>query len=175
MQKEIVWQFDKDTPKDTNAAHKKTNSISWKAHEFVAIQKTDNWFIVLGAVSAILLVFVFVVTKSIMSTVVIAAACGAIAYYARKPPELRTYSLDSTTLEVDTRQFELARFRSFSYKNEGDLIRYSFFQLQKLVPPISIYSTQKEFGSIVNILSEVLPVVEPGKDPIENLAQKFRF
>ncbi len=150
-------------------------SISWTASEYIAHQKSPNWYLLL-AVGAIVLAFlVWLLTKDkISAAVVIVAAIFFGGYGARKPRQLQ-YHLDSNGLTIGMRHLPYHQFRSFAVMPEGAFNSIVFMPLKRFAPLTTIYYDPVDETKIVALLADRLPMEQRQKAMIDRLMWRIRF
>lgn len=162
-------------PPNQSVQPAQTGAITWTASEFVAHHKSGGWYALLTAGAVVASIVVFLVTKDIVSAVVILlAALGFGVVAARKPREL-AYQLDDRGLVVGARQYGYESFRSFSVLQEGAFSSIVFTPLKRFAPLITIYYDPADEQSIVELLSYYLPLEPRNNDPIDRLMWRIRF
>ena len=150
-------------------------SITWTASEFVAHQKSAQWYFVLAAIAIVSSVVVFFVTHDIVSSIVILLAAIAFGVVAARQPRELSYQLDEFGLTIGTRHYSYMEFRSFSIVQEGAFSSIVFMPLKRFMPLTTIYYDPNDEERIVELLSAVLPFEPRRHDPVDNLLWRIRF
>lgn len=150
-------------------------TVIWTASEYIAHDKSGGWYVLLGLAAVGIAGLVFVITREVVSTVVILVmglAFGAFA--ARKPQEL-TYELGSSALRIGQKTYSYNHFKSFSIIEEGAVHSIMLMPLPRFMPPLSIYYDPQDEDKITNALSHYLPYVDRKQDAVDRLMRRVRF
>lgn len=150
-------------------------AITWTASEFVAHHKTSGWYGLLAVGSVVAAALVWVITKDVVSSVVILLAALAFGFYGSRQPRELQYSLDSKGLRIGQRYYPLSGFRSFSVMQEGAVSSIVFTPFKRFSPLTSAYYDPADEEKIIAILSERLPLEPRKHDPIDRLLWRIRF
>ncbi|MDB5169973.1 MAG: hypothetical protein JWN82_369 [Candidatus Saccharibacteria bacterium] len=151
------------------------DAITWTASEFVAHQKSGGWYGLLALGAVVVAVLVWVVTKDIVSSVVIVLAALALGVYGRRQPRELDYRLDETGLTIGGKYYNYGGFRSFSVMTEGAFSSIVFMPLKRFSTLTTIYYDPKDEDDIVGLLSGRLPLEERKRDAIDSLMWRIRF
>lgn len=150
-------------------------SITWTASEFVAHHKSVGWYGVLALGAVILAAIIWLLTRDLISAIVVIVAAVVFGFYgARQPRELQ-YSLSSRGLSIGPRHFALEQFRSFSIITEGAFSSIVFVPLKRFAPLVTIYYDPADEPKIVALLSDTLPHAERERDMIDRIMWRIRF
>lgn len=175
QQPESNWQFSADENQSANSDQTTHDAVTWTASEYIAHEKGGSWYILLAVAVVIGSAFVYLITREVVSTVVIAVmgiAFGAFA--ARKPQELE-YILDESGLKVGSKLYMYSQFKSFTVVEEGAIDSIMLMPLQRFMPPLSVYFDPADEEKIINALSAYLPYEDRKQDPVDRLMRKVRF
>ena len=88
------------------------DKLTWQAQEFEQPERHPNWFVSLWILAAALVVGA-VILKSYLLAVFIVISAGVINIYALKEPHHYTFILDTETLSVGSKKYNLADFTHF--------------------------------------------------------------
>jgi hypothetical protein len=169
------WEFHDEAP--TADAQKPANHepVSWTASEYIAHDKSLGWYVTLGLAIVGAAVVVYLLTKELISSVVIVImgiAFGAFA--ARKPQELE-YLLDSNGLKVGNRLYPYNQFKSFNVLDEESIHSIMLMPMQRFMPPLSVYYAPEDEDKIADALSSYLPFQERKPDVVDRVMRRVRF
>ena len=143
--------------------------VSWTASEFIAHDKSPNWYILLFGGAVIAAGLVWLVTKDIVSSAVILVAVAVLAAYSsRKPRELQ-YTLDDHGIIIGEKHYAYTTFRSFSVIEEGAFSSIELMPLKRFSPPISVYYDPANEDAIADALTPHLPFHPHEPDPVDKL------
>jgi len=151
------------------------DSISWTASEFIAHNKSAGWYIAFGLAAILVAAVTYLLTRDVVSAVVIIIVGAALASFgARKPRQLQ-YALDGQGLKVGDRYFPLDSFRSFAVSDEGAFSGIIFRPLKRFGQLITIYVDPADEEKIVDILSNRLPFDQKSTDAVDQFMKRIRF
>jgi hypothetical protein len=150
-------------------------SVSWVASEYVGHEKSNSWFIKLGAGGLVLAAIVYLVTRDFVSTVVVAIMTAIFGSFAARKPQRIEYSVDNSGLQVGPKNYPYNDFKSFSVLEEVGHSSIVLMPLKRFMPSITIYFDAKDQDQIVSILSGHLPLENRQHDLTDRLMHKIRF
>jgi hypothetical protein len=169
------WEFHEEAPSADTKNPATHEPVSWTASEYVAHDKSLGWYLTLGLVIVGAAVVVYLLTKELISSVVIVImgiAFGAFA--ARKPQELE-YLLDNNGLKVGNRLYPYTQFKSFNVLEEESIHSIMLIPLQRFMPPLSVYYAPEDEDKIADALSSYLPFQERKPDVVDRVMRRVRF
>ncbi len=152
-----------------------SGAISWTASEFVAHQKSSGWYVILGVGSVIAALAVWVLTKDVVSALIIPICALALGVLAARQPRELMYRLDDSGLTVGQKHFPYTNFRSFAVMREGAFSSIVFMPLKRFALLTTIYYDPNDEEKIVSLLSDRLPLETREHDPIDRLMWRIRF
>lgn len=173
MEDEQQWV--NDTSGQNYTAAPSLDPVTWSASEFVSHQKTSLWYIALGSVSAVITLIVYLVTKNILSGIVVAMASMALGVFAARQPQIKTFVIDTDGVKVDDRSFPYSMFKSFSVVDDGAVSCIWLRPLKKMMPTVVMYYAPDDEDRIVLMLDNFLPQEDRQHDIVERLARRIRF
>lgn len=156
-------------------ATSQVSEVRWTASEYVAHQKPTGWFLALGAVTLLLAVLVYFLTRDFISTAVIFVGATLFGMYAARPPRELEYALDKSGLQIGAKHFAYSNFRSFSVIPEGAFDSILFMPLKRFAVPLSIYFAPEDQEKILAVLSAQLPMETHKLDMIERFMRRIHF
>jgi hypothetical protein len=151
------------------------DSISWTASEFVAHDKSSEWYMLLGLGTVAAAGIMYVLTKDFVSVGVIILAAIIFAVYAAHKPRQLQYRVDLRGITIGGKTYGYDQFRSFSVVPEGAFSSIVFMPLKRFAVPVSIYYAPQDEEKIVELLSEQLPYEQRRRDAVDSLMRKVRF
>ncbi len=151
------------------------DQIEWTASEYIANPKNAGWFSLLAVGSIVLAVIVYIVTRDVISTVVIAILGIVVGVFAARQPKTLQYRLDSQGLQVGQKFYPYGMFKSFSVAQEHAIGFISLLPLKRFMPPLIIHYAPDDEESIANTLADYLPYEEHKSDIVDNITRRFRF
>lgn len=149
--------------------------LTWQATEYLAYKKDSTWYgaYTLGAI--VLSAVVFLVSRDIISTVVVLLAVIGLVFFASRPPRQLEYSLQDGVLYVGQKPYALANFKSFSVDEQPDVSGLSFLPLKRFAPPLTVYVTSAMLDTVVDEVSAYLPLEPHVPDAMDTLLKRLRF
>jgi hypothetical protein len=151
------------------------SKVSWTASEFISHEKSASWYLGLAALAIVSSSLVFILTKGIISSVVIIAAAIVFAVYAEHKPRQLLYQLDNIGLSIGGRMYAYEEFRCFSVIPEGGVFAINFMPLKRFSPVLTIYFAPDDEKKIMDVLVNQLPYEEPRRDAVDSLMTRIRF
>lgn len=149
--------------------------IRWTASEFIAHHKTGGWYALLLLAACVAAVFIWLITKDIVSSIVVIFAGGILATYATRQPRQLSYQLDPSGLTIGDRHYGYHDFRSFTVIPEGAFDSIIFMPLKRFGTLTTIYFDPQDEERIVELISQRLPHEERKLDPIDSMMRRIRF
>ena len=160
---------------DPSEMKKAIEPIQWNASEFIANQKSKNWFLLLAILILGIAVAVYFLTGSIFSAVIVMIVGIIFAIVAARKPQTINYSLNTEGLQMGGRFYPYDGFKSFSVFEEGATSSIRLNPFKRFSTPVNIYYEQADEQKIFDMISEYLPHEEASKDPIDQLMHKIRY
>ena len=151
------------------------DSVSWTASEFVAHDKSSGWYLMLSVAALAIGVIIYLITRDIISVVVVAVAAIMLGIYGSHKPRQLEYSLDSHGIGIGQKQYTYDEFGSFAVQADGAFSGVVFMPLKRFSPPIYIYYPPEDEEKIIAVLSGRLPFEEHKRDAVDSLMKKIRF
>ena len=170
--------FDQNSPTPaypTGHEQGSTSEVSWTASEFIAHQKSTNWYLALFGIAVVVMIAVWFLTKDVFSTIVVALAVGVLAAYGSRQPRELHYVVDNNGITIGQKAYPYSLFRSFSVVDEGAFSSLELMPLKHLSPPITIYYGPEDETAITEAVALHLPFEHRERDAIEHLMRRIRF
>lgn len=149
--------------------------VTWSASEFVSHQKTTLWYVGLGFVSAIVTLLVFLVTRNLLSGIVVAMACMALGVFAARTPQTKTFEINTEGVVVAGRPFPYGLFKSFSIMEDGGISCIWLRPIKKFMPTVVMYYGPEEEEQIILMLDNFLPQEDRQHDFVDKVSRRIRF
>lgn len=151
------------------------SAVHWTASEFIAHEKQPSWYGALIGLTLLITVVIFLLTRDIISSLVVIIGAIFFGIYAARQPRQIAYMLDERGLKVGQRFYEFSQFRSFSVVPEGAFNSIIFMPHKRFAPLTTIYFAPESEDEIVDILSGELPYTEHTHDFVDRLMRHIRF
>lgn len=177
------WQFTSETsaPHETATKHTPslhpdaTQSLTWTASEFIAHEKSGQWYAVLALVGIVGTAVMYLLTKDKISagiTLFVAVAFGA---FAGRKPQVQQYVMSTHSLLIGGKEYLFQNFKSFSINEEGAIVSVVFMPLKRFMPALTIYVVPDMEEQVVTFLSGLLPFEQRQPDAVDTFLKRIRF
>jgi hypothetical protein len=150
-------------------------AVSWTASEFVAHEKSVGWYLALLAAGLAVAAIVFLLTRDIISVVVVVVSTLLLGIYGARQPRQLEYRLDKSGVSIGQKYHGYDEFRSFMVMPEGAFSSIVFMPLKRFAPPLAVYYAPDDEDKIVNMLADQLPLEEGKRDAVDHLLHRIRF
>ncbi|HSX46817.1 MAG TPA: hypothetical protein VLF87_02410 [Patescibacteria group bacterium] len=174
---EANWQYSQ-TDTDPAAADMPLpdiDPVSWTASEFVEHEKNNNWYIKLGALTGVVTAGLYLLTRDIITAVVIVIASILFGITAKRKPRTLQYQLDNAGVHIGGKFYDYDLFKSFSVLEEGAFNSIQLQPLKRFMPPISLYYPPEQEDGIFTVIGSFLPHEERSHDAIDRLMRRVKF
>ncbi|MCA9324594.1 hypothetical protein KDA23_00800 [Candidatus Saccharibacteria bacterium] len=152
-----------------------SQAIAWTASEFVEHSKSSGWHMLVVGLSVVVGVGAWLVTKDIVTAVVIITAGILLSVYGARRPQQLDYRLSDQGLDVGQRHYNFNEFKSFSIVPESAMEVIMLTPIKRFAPLVSVYYDPKDEESIMNLLGSHLPHQERQADSIDSFLNRIRF
>lgn len=160
---------------DVNQQSAPPQPVSWSASEYVERHKNAKWFFLALIVVLVVGAAVFLLTRDIVSTVVIGVVGLAFAFFAARPPQVLEYSVDNKGINVGQRSYPYGNFRSFSVYEEDAVRSILLMPARRFGLPLTVHFDAADEEKIVNVLGQHLPFEEREVPAVDRLMTKIHF
>jgi hypothetical protein len=99
----------------------------------------------------------------------------AFGLYGRRRPRLLEYKLDTRGLFIAGKFYPYATFRSFAVVDEGHFSSIAFLPLKRFGLLTTVYYDPADEASIIDIISQHLPLEPRSADAIDRFMKRIRF
>ena len=149
--------------------------LVWQASEYIHDDKSGAWILGVLGVAGVLSLIAWLVVKSWSFVVLIVVMTLAVIVISRRLPRIIGYSLSSTDITIDQKQFSLQDFKFFGVVQEGALYSVRLVPHKRFMPMVSVYLPADQAEQIVDVLGSVMPMREIKLDVIDRIAERIRF
>lgn len=149
--------------------------VQWQASEFIDHQKTAQWFLPLIIGVLTLGALMYLITRNILSTVVVVLGGATFLVFAKQKPRTLSYALTASGITIGQKKFLYDDFRTFSIVQEGAIFSVFLEPIKRFMPPLSIYFDPNDGEKIFDILAQHIPHQQREVDPVEKLMRRIRF
>lgn len=150
-------------------------SISWTGSEFIAQQKSSNWY--LGLIAALTLAcgVIYLISRDLISIVFVAIMGVLFAVIASKQPRQLQYIIDDQGITVGKHHYTFDEFKTFSIMRDGGIGYISLLPLQRIRPELTIYYAPDDEQKIFDVLASYLPHEDRHERMVDKFARTIRF
>ncbi|MEI7631763.1 MAG: hypothetical protein WCJ60_00390 [bacterium] len=173
MQDEQKWQDETADQYQVNVPS--LDPVNWTASEFVSHQKTVAWYIVLGAMSAVVTLVVYLISRDILSAVVVVLSCIALGVFAARSPRTKTFEINDRGVLIDSKFYPFEMFKSFSVVDDEAVSCIWLRPLKKMMPTLVMYYAPDDEEKIVLMLDNFLPQEDRQHDILDKVSRRIRF
>jgi hypothetical protein len=152
-----------------------SQTITWKASEFHAHDKSLGWYLTLSACAIGLAAILYLITRSIMTLVVVIVGGIILGMYASKQPSQVEYALDQHGIRIGSKQYLYAHFRLLIVTPNSSVPELTLIPNKRFMPSLSVRYLPDNQDAVLGILSKHLPLEERSLDPIDKLMARIRF
>ena len=150
-------------------------TVSWTASEYIAHQKSLQWYLVLGGAAAVLALLIWLLTKDKISALVVIFGAALLGGYGARSPRELQYELTVNQLAIASKVYSLSDFRSFTVDDQQLFSSVNLMPLKRFAPGLSIYFSSDDEAAIIDLLAVSLPMEVHKSDPIDKLMRRIRF
>ena len=151
------------------------NFVEWSASEFLDHNKGIGWYLGLTFVIVVISGLVYVLVKSIFTSIMILLIGVAFGIAGARKPRTLEYGVNSQGIKIGDKFHPYTDFKSFSITSEGAIKVLVLTPFKRLSTPLSLYYEEKDEDRIMTIVSNNLPHEEHVKDPVEQFMRKVKF
>jgi len=169
------WSYNSDPEQPAPEPVSTQESVAWTASEFISHEKGPGWYMAFGLVTALLTFITFILTREVISTVVIIIAALAFGVFAGRQPRTLPYRVDSAGVHINEKTYGYEQFKSFALFQEGGIRSLSLLPMKRFMPPISLYFDPADEDKIASALSKYLPFEAREQDFTDRLMRHLRF
>jgi hypothetical protein len=172
-----TWNYNGDLSDSSSIASstKPAETVSWVASEYIAHDKDATWYLWLFAGSVVLSGILYLISRDVLSAVVVLLMSSMIAVMGSRKPAALQYELSSRGLKVGNQLHNFADFRSFSVVEEGAMNSIWLKPLARFKPMVVLYCAPDDEQKIIDTLSIYLPHEQRELDAIERASRRLRF
>ncbi len=149
--------------------------VSWTASEFIAHEKSAGWYVRLGLAALLGAGLMFLLTRDFVSVAVVVVAAILLGVYGSHKPRELEYRLGDRGFSIAEKVYNYDDFRSFSIVPEGAFSSIVLLPLKRFGMQLTMHYPPEEEESIVQLLSDRLPLEEPTHDRVDSLMRRIRF
>lgn len=160
---------------ETSRVSEGEDHIAWTASEYLANPKTASWYTLLAVASFILAALVYVITREVITTAVIAILGILVGIFAARQPQTLQYVIDNAGLHIGEKFYPYSGFKAFSIARDQAIGFIQLLPLKRFMPPLVIHYAPEDEDNIADVLSAYLPFEEHKPDMVDSLTRRLRF
>lgn len=149
--------------------------VSWSASEFVEHDKTSGWYITLAVSSVILAFFMFLITRQILSVIVVLVMAAAFAVYGSTKPRSLNYTVTPSGLQIGDKVYPFNTVKSFCIIGEGGMPYVQLLLQKRLSVPIVAYAAPDQIDHIAEVIGRFVPYDQKKRDIADKISSRIRF
>jgi len=150
-------------------------SVSWSASEFIAHEKSGNWYLTLAACGVIAAALAYIFTKDVTTTIIILIAAFVFGFEGRRKPRQIQYTVTHQGITIGNKFLPFHNFRSFAIIEDGPFPTLVFLPLKRFALTATAYVDPKDADTIVDIIADRLPIEDRSHDAVDRLMRRIRF
>ncbi len=164
-------------PDTTNNAKLPDNdkSLTWSAAEFHEHEKTASWYLGLAVITVIVAAFLYLITKGIVTGIVIIVSGLLLGIFGRHRPGQLDYVIDRRGIKVGKKLYFYDEFRFFIVTPQSSMPEVTLVPTKRFRLPVSVRYTPDVASKVISRLSDYLPYEERRPDLIDGLMQRIKF
>ncbi|OGG38035.1 hypothetical protein A2127_01200 [Candidatus Jorgensenbacteria bacterium GWC1_48_12] len=152
------------------------NSISWRAAEYQYIQKDIGWYLIVGLVSFLLIVF-SLIWGNFFFAVFIVIATATIMFFAKRRPRVFDFKITDKGVAIgDNIFYDYERLDGFAIREYPERLDEIILKKKTALNPyVKIPIDSVLAGKAKKVLGEKLPEIEYQEPLVEIIAEWFGF
>ncbi len=159
--------------KDLNTSQA-IEDIDWVSTDNTASKKA-SWYLIYIFSTLVLGGLIYLVTKDLITTIVIVFCGFMLLIYSIKKPKTVSYKLTDSSIYVSGKAFKIANFKSFSINNHGLEKAVSLIPMKRFYPYLYINLNQEVSADVIQRLSQLIPIQKPTVDIFESLLRFIKL
>ena len=147
-------------------------SVYWEAPEHTHIEKTPDWFWLLGII-AVTAAIVSIIFNNVLFAMVIVLGAVTMGLVGSKRPRIIPYEVSNRGIRIDNTLYPYATLESFYLDEEALVDLQLILKSKKLFVPLLIIPVPEEHADLIDsMLAERLPE-EHLEEPFSNRLLEF--
>jgi hypothetical protein len=150
-------------------------SVYWEAPEHNHIEKSGDWFWILGII-AVTGAIVSIMFGNVLFSIVILLAATTMGLVGMKKPRIISFEVSNRGVRIDTTLYPYATLQSFYLDEENHIDPQLFLKSKKMFVPLLILPVPDEYTDLIDsMLAERLPEEEIEEPFSHRLLEFFGF
>ena len=155
--------------------HPAESVFTWKAPEFVYSKKTAKWYVYLIIVTLVLLVLYRLISKDIVTPILILLMAFIFGYYGSKKPKTIDYSVGPNGVKIGEKEISLDSLKSYSVQDYKDLSVVIFVPVKRFATLVTLYYYPEDEDKILGFIETVVPFDNRQEDLIDRFSRHIGF
>lgn len=147
----------------------------WTASEFVSHDKTAKWYVALGLGAVGLSAIIFLLTRQLLSVIVIVVMALLFAVYASAKPRTLDYTLTANGLLIGEKFYPFNSIKSYSVIEEEGMPYIQLLMQKRLSVPIVVYVAPEQVDQIAETMGNFVPYDQKKRDIADKISSRIRF
>ena len=149
--------------------------VGWSASEYIAHEKGFGWYALLFLVAAVLAAVIYLLTKEIISPVVVLVLAATIGISGGRQPKVVDYRLSSSGITAGKKFYPFQDYKSFAIVEDGPFASVVLVPMKRLAFPFSAYLAPDSEHQVIEALANHLPLERGELDSVDRLMRQLRF
>lgn len=172
---EASWQYSPEDQAAPEIMHTDVQPVEWTASEFVQHDKDASWYLALAVLAVIVVGIIYLLTRDVVTVVVIIIAMALFAVAAKRKPRTLHYEINSNGVMIGNKLYPFVQFKSFTVLQEGAFNSIQLMSLKRFMPPISLYCPPEQEPAVITALGNYLPHEQRDHDVVDRFMNRIRF
>ena len=173
----LVENIGPERATDSYTADSTSNNalLQWTASEFVSHDKTAKWYVALGLGAVGLSAIIFLLTRQLLSVIVIVVMALLFAVYASAKPRTLDYTLTANGLLIGEKFYPFNSIKSYSVIEEEGMPYIQLLMQKRLSVPIVVYVAPEQVDQIAETMGNFVPYDQKRRDIADKISSRIRF
>ena len=152
-----------------------TEPIAWNAPEGVRIQRGAVWYVLFAIVLAGLMALAILVFQNWTFAILLPIMAVALFVLSNKNPQTINYAISPKGIYIADTLHDFSEFRAFGLLHENDQHSILLLPVKRFSPGLTIYFSEAEGETIVDMLGARLPMQEIKPDALEKFIRLIKL
>lgn len=149
--------------------------FAWDAPEGVQSQNSIVWYIVFGLIALGLMALSIFILKSVTFAILIPVMAVALILQKSRPVRIINYAISPKGIYVADKLYDFSEFRAFGLLNDRGQHSAIILPVKRFSPGLTIYFSDREGETVVDMLGARLPMQEVKPDALEKLLRWIKL
>lgn len=151
------------------------SSFSWRTHEYVHRERTQDWFWVVG-IAAGAIAITSVILGNILFAIVVVVGAFVLCLFAARQPNVVTVEVSDKAVRVENVVYPLKELKSFWIDAEHfDGPRLVLEQKRAFMPHVMVPLNEEDMDAVKALMEAKLPSVEFKENPVQEFLDRLGF